>query len=85
VGPSAGSRDFVDGSGVDVTVNVTVNGVPMELVGGTSIAQLVADTCRSDRGVAVALDREVVPRSKWPTMTIPEGASVEIVTAAAGG
>jgi sulfur carrier protein len=67
------------------SVHVTVNGAPLELAGGTSVAQLVAETCHSDRGVAVALDREVVPRSSWPTVIILEGASVEIVTAAAGG
>jgi sulfur carrier protein len=67
------------------SVRVTVNGAPMELADGTSVAQLVADNCRSDHGVAVALDREVVPRSTWLSVTIPDGASVEIVTAAAGG
>jgi sulfur carrier protein len=37
------------------------------------------------RGVAVALDGEVVPRSTWATTRVPDGASVEILTAAAGG
>ena len=37
------------------------------------------------RGIAVALDGEVVRRSEWETTSIPDGASIEIVTAAAGG
>jgi sulfur carrier protein len=37
------------------------------------------------RGIAVALNGEVVRRSEWATTTILDGTSVEIVTAAAGG
>jgi len=66
-------------------VLATVNGEPIELAAGTSVAELVARTCPSARGVAVALDREVVPRSSWTVTVVGHGASVEIVTAAAGG
>jgi sulfur carrier protein len=37
------------------------------------------------RGVAVAVDGEVVPRAGWHTVAIPEGARVEVLTAAQGG
>ena len=37
------------------------------------------------RGVAVAVDAEVVPRGEWPTHVVPEGAHVEVVTAVQGG
>lgn len=37
------------------------------------------------RGVAVAVNGEVVPRSTWHNATISDGAVVEILTAAAGG
>jgi sulfur carrier protein len=67
------------------TVRATVNGEPIELAAGTSVAELVARTCPSERGVAVALNREVVPRSSWPVTVVAHGASIEIVTAAAGG
>jgi sulfur carrier protein len=64
---------------------ITLNGEPVEVPEGTTVAELVARLCGSDRGVAVALDREVVPRSSWSTRVVPEGSRVEIVTAAAGG
>jgi len=35
--------------------------------------------------VAVAVDREVVPRSTWERVVVREGAEVEVVAAAAGG
>jgi sulfur carrier protein len=37
------------------------------------------------RGVAVAVDAEVVPRGEWPTHVIADGARVEVVTAVQGG
>jgi sulfur carrier protein len=38
-----------------------------------------------ERGVAVALDAEVLPRAGWEETTIPDGARLEIVRATAGG
>ncbi|MGN6373631.1 MAG: sulfur carrier protein ThiS [Solirubrobacteraceae bacterium] len=37
------------------------------------------------RGVAVAVDGEVVPRAEWTRLKIPEGARVEVLTAMQGG
>jgi sulfur carrier protein len=37
------------------------------------------------RGVAVAVDAEVVPRSQWTTFTLAAGARVEVLTAMQGG
>ncbi len=37
------------------------------------------------RGIAVAIDSEVVRRSRWTTTLIPDGAQIEVVTAVAGG
>ena len=37
------------------------------------------------KGVAVAVDRCVVPRSEWATTPARAGSLVEVVSAAAGG
>jgi sulfur carrier protein len=50
-----------------------------------NVEQLLTRRAIESRGVAVAIDGEVVPRSTWASTTVPDGASVEIVTAAAGG
>ena len=63
----------------------TVNGEPHEVGAGTTVAELVAAWCPSPRGVAVAVDGTVVPRSAWGSTVVDAGAAVEIVTAAAGG
>ena len=64
---------------------VTVNGDPYDLHPGSTVSDLVAAWCPSPRGVAVAIDSEVVPRSTWESTLVEPGAIVEIVTAAAGG
>ena len=38
-----------------------------------------------ERGVAVAVDAEVVPRGEWPARELSEGARVEILRAIQGG
>ena len=37
------------------------------------------------RGVAVALDGEVVPRGEWSTTAVREGQQVEVLHAVQGG
>ena len=64
-----------------------LNGEPVEVRSGATIADLVGALTAEDdpRGVAVAVDRCVIPRSEWATTPARAGSLVEIVTAAAGG
>jgi sulfur carrier protein len=64
-----------------------VNGEPMSVTDGATIADLVARLTEDDdaKGVAVAVDRCVVPRSEWATTPARAGSLVEVVSAAAGG
>jgi sulfur carrier protein len=64
---------------------VVVNGEAHVVVAGATVADLVSSWCRSPAGVAVARNREVVPRSEWATTALSPRDVVEIVTAAAGG
>jgi len=68
-------------------VALHVNGEPVEVAQGSTIADLVATLLdeTEPRGVAVAVDRCVVPRSAWATTPARAGSLVEIVSAAAGG
>lgn len=61
-----------------------VNGASWDGPPGT-VDELVAQCCPSPRGVAVALNGEVVPKSRWGATRLSPGDRVEIVTAAAGG
>jgi sulfur carrier protein len=69
------------------SVNVTINGEPRRLPAGATVASVVEllDVGSGARGVAVALDGEVVTRSRWPETELAEGSLVEIVAAIGGG
>ena len=62
---------------------VHVNGRAREVEPGLTVADLVADT--PTRGLAVAVDAEVVPRGEWEERALRDGERVEILTAVQGG
>jgi sulfur carrier protein len=66
-------------------MNVIVNGEPTELETGATVEAALAALELPDRGVAVAVDAEVVPRGEWPAHELNEGARVEILRAIQGG
>lgn len=65
-------------------MELTVNGERRTVPEGMTVADLVRATCEDDRGVAVAVDGEVVSRSRW-TCTLADGSVIELVTATNGG
>jgi len=66
---------------------ITVNGQPSDVAGGTTVRALLAtlDVPPEGRGVAVAVDAEVVPRGQWEAHELHDGARVEILRAIQGG
>jgi sulfur carrier protein len=66
-------------------MNVLVNGKPTELAAGATVAAVLESLELPDRGVAVAVDAEVVPRGQWPEHELNEGARVEVLRAIQGG
>ncbi|QQQ76849.1 sulfur carrier protein ThiS [Saccharothrix sp. 6-C] len=62
-----------------------VNGLERELADGSTVATVLALLDAPPRGVAVAVDGEVVPRAAWDTTTLADGAAVEVLTAVQGG
>jgi sulfur carrier protein len=68
-------------------VNVILNGEELELRDGARLADAVAASGAPPdrRGVAVAVDGEVVPRGQWDLVKLPDGARVEVLQAVQGG
>jgi sulfur carrier protein len=69
-------------------MRVTLNGEPRELADGATVAELVRQASAAGeqaRGVAVAVDAEVVPRSAWAGTRLSDGQTVELLTAIQGG
>jgi sulfur carrier protein len=64
---------------------IRVNGEPSDAAPGTTVAQLLEAMAAPERGVAVAVDGEVVPRGAWGATRLGDDARVEVVTAVQGG
>ena len=68
-------------------MKVVVNGSEVELDTGARVSDAIA-TVRKDgstRGIAVAVNGTVVPRSSWEQTRLDDADRVEILTAVAGG
>jgi sulfur carrier protein len=63
---------------------VTVNEKPVEVDDRTTVAALLESLGFPGRGIAVAMDDAVLPRSNWTAM-LSDGARLEVVTAVQGG
>jgi sulfur carrier protein len=66
---------------------IMINGQPSDAVapGATVVELLGALDVDGERGVAVAVDAEVIPRGEWETFTVADGARVEVLVAVQGG
>jgi sulfur carrier protein len=68
-------------------MTVELNGERVELADAATVAEAVARLGVADngRGIAVAVDGEVVPRSEWERTPLADGQQVEVVGAIQGG
>lgn len=66
-------------------MTITVNGEAREMAEGTTVAALVGELGTEGRGVAVAINRQVVSRSQWAGTALCPGDRVEVLGAAQGG
>ena len=68
-------------------LTLTVNGDPLTVPAGSTVADVVARLVggAEPKGIAVAVDRCIIPRSQWSTTPARPGAPIEVVSAAAGG
>ena len=68
-------------------MTIELNGERRELPAGATVADAVAaaGVSQEGRGVACALNGDVVTRADWRATSLAEGDSVEIVQAVQGG
>ena len=68
-------------------MNATVNGEARVLPAGATVASVLVllDVAPDARGIAVAVDGEVVSRSRWDATALHDGSTVEVFTAIGGG
>jgi len=68
-------------------LKIILNGNSSDVRGGESVLAAVQQLGlpADARGVAVAVDGEVIPRAQWEVVRLSEGARVEVLSAMQGG
>ena len=66
-------------------MTVVVNGEPKELPGEQSLAAFIERLGLKGDRIAVELNREIAPRSRWTEIPLSEGDRLEIVHFVGGG
>ncbi len=66
-------------------MTLQVNGKPLELPSGSSVAVLVEHLALGAKRVAVEVNRELVVKKEWPDHVLKDGDRVEVVSFVGGG
>ncbi|MGA9870308.1 MAG: sulfur carrier protein ThiS [Rhodococcus sp. (in: high G+C Gram-positive bacteria)] len=64
---------------------ITVNGEDHALLEGTTMRQLLTSLSMPEKGIAVAVDGTVLPKSRWDDAIVETGSTIEVLTAVQGG
>ncbi|MFN2594050.1 MAG: sulfur carrier protein ThiS [Actinomycetota bacterium] len=66
-------------------MNVVINGDTAEVDARETLEKLVSGIAEDRRGVAAAVNGEVIPRSQWSGRKLSEGDRIEVLSAIGGG
>lgn len=66
-------------------MEISLNGEPRLVEDGTTLQGLVGTLQLPDRALAIAVNRKVITRAKWPEFVLQPGDRVELVRAIGGG
>ena len=71
--------------GKEEMIEIVLNGERTTVVEDRTLASLCAELSVPERGVAIAVNYELVPKQRAASVVLRQDDVVEIVTAAAGG
>ena len=66
-------------------MEIELNGAPHRVTENQNLQDLIASLALSNQALAVAVNREVVPRQLWPQRALQARDRVDIVRAIGGG
>ncbi len=66
-------------------ITITLNGEQRQLRAGSTVSDVLDELGMNRDGVAVAVNRRVVPRSEHAENEVPDGAEIEVIRAVGGG
>ncbi|MFQ5329500.1 MAG: sulfur carrier protein ThiS [Thermodesulfobacteriota bacterium] len=66
-------------------IGVVVNGEAREVQDGASLRDLLDELAIGTKGIAVELNREIIPKGRHATTVLQEGDKVEVIQMVGGG
>ncbi|MFZ6687938.1 sulfur carrier protein ThiS [Undibacterium sp. SXout11W] len=66
-------------------MNIELNGSPYPLTEGNTVNDLIAILDLSQKNIAVAVNRQIIPRHEWISQSLRINDKVDIVRAIGGG
>ena len=68
-----------------VAIGITVNGEDHLLTEDMTMRRLLEFLGLPEKGIAVAVDGSVLPKSRWDTTDVQKGWNIDVLTAVQGG
>lgn len=66
-------------------MNIKVNNQPYHSENALSLSQLLTDLAIDDKGIAIALNEDIIRRHDWDCQALSDGDKVIVIKATAGG
>ena len=66
-------------------MQIIVNNKAMEMAEGSTLSTLAGALRLPEKGVAVAVNNQMIPREEWSATGLQAGAQVVVIKAACGG
>lgn len=66
-------------------MEITINGQSSKIAAPCTLEQLVSELFPSAKGIAVAVNQSVVPKSDWPSRQLSPNDHLTFITATQGG
>ena len=65
-------------------MKIQINNTPKETQ-ATTLSALIAEAGLPEKGIAAAIDNQMIPKAEWESTPLHEGANIVIIKAACGG
>lgn len=69
----------------NIAIGVTVNGEDHLITENMTMRRLIESLGLPERGIAVAVDGAVLPKSSWASTDVEKGWNIDVLTAVQGG
>ena len=69
----------------EALIEIELNGAPHAIAAHLTLQALIEQLALSDKSLAVAINREIVPRGMWPDRSLQSLDRVDLVRAIGGG